>query len=166
VTRPQPSQKYFETLIWDQLRRFDPTRPVFVESESKKIGNLHTPEALLLRMRASPCLNLEAPLAVRVALLKEEYLHFLGDPQALGRQLDCLTALQGREHIDSWKSQAAAGQWDELVEDLLVRHYDPAYLRSLGKNFVRAPDSPTLELTDHRPEAFAALAQGLLRSPN
>ncbi len=163
VTRPQPGQKYFETLIWDRLRRFDPAQPVVVESESKKIGNLHTPEALLLRMRASPCLNLEAPIPVRVALLKEEYLHFLDAPEALGRQLDCLTALQGKERVAAWKLQAAEGRWDELVEDLLAQHYDPAYLRSLGRNFVQAPDSPTMTLEDHHPESFLALARTWLQ---
>ncbi len=40
---PQPTQKAFETLIWDALRRFDASRPVFVESESKKVGNLRVP---------------------------------------------------------------------------------------------------------------------------
>jgi tRNA 2-selenouridine synthase len=52
--RPQPPRKLFETRIWHALRGFDPVRPVFLESESKKIGNLHTPEILLERMRNAP----------------------------------------------------------------------------------------------------------------
>jgi tRNA 2-selenouridine synthase len=162
--RPQPTQKYFETLIWDALRKFDPAGPVFVESESKKIGKLHTPEVLLQEMRGSPCINLTADIPVRVALLKEEYAHFLADHQALGRQLDCLIPLQGKECIETWKTQGEAGQWDELVADLLVRHYDPAYTRSLGRNYLKAPHSPTYTLCDHRPEAFLSLAQEVLRS--
>ncbi|MBS4096779.1 MAG: tRNA 2-selenouridine(34) synthase MnmH, partial [Sulfuricella sp.] len=124
--RPQPNQKYFETQIWNLLRTFDPARPVFVESESKRIGKLQTPENLLTRMRMASCINLNADLPVRVALLKEEYAHFLADPQALGKQLDCLTQLQGKERIEQWKRQSTSGQWDALVADLLVRHYDPA----------------------------------------
>lgn len=159
--QPQPSQKYFETRIWDRLRTFDAARPIFVESESRKIGNLHTPEVLLARMRDSTCINLAAEVPVRVALLKEEYAHFLADHQALGRQLECLTQLQGRERIETWKAQGASGQWDELVADLLVRHYDPAYTRSLGRNYVHAPEGPTYTLADHRPEAFLALARAV-----
>jgi tRNA 2-selenouridine synthase len=41
--RPQPSQKRFDTLIWHALRGFDPSRPVFVESESARIGRLRVP---------------------------------------------------------------------------------------------------------------------------
>lgn len=160
--RPQPPQKLFETRVWHALRGFDPTRPVFVESESKKIGNLHTPEHLLLKMRASPCVNLEAAIPVRVTLLKQEYAHFLAEPSALGRQLDCLAPLLGKERIVGWKAQAEAGLWDDLVADLLVRHYDPAYQRSLGRNFARALEGPTLTLTSAAPEVIHALARHYL----
>jgi tRNA 2-selenouridine synthase len=162
--RPQPSQKYFETLVWEQLRAFDPGQTVFVESESKKIGNLQTPDALLQRMRESACINLAADLPVRVALLKAEYAHFLADSQALGQQLDCLSRIQGRERVAIWKAQGEAGQWDELVSDLLLRHYDPAYTRSLGRNYVQAQTSPTFTLHDHRNEAFLQLARRVLQS--
>ena len=39
----QPSQKAFDSRVWDALRRLDPARPVFVESESKKVGDLRVP---------------------------------------------------------------------------------------------------------------------------
>ena len=160
--RPQPPQKLFETRIWQALGGFDAARPVFLESESKKIGNLHTPEALLARMRAAPCVNLDADIPVRVALLKAEYAHFLADTPSLFRQLDCLVPLQGRERIEAWKSLALAGSWDELVADLLVRHYDPAYGRSLGRNYQQAGGGPSLTLTSAAPEAIRALAEDFL----
>lgn len=156
--QPQPGQKLFESRVWYQLRRFDPSRPVYVESESKRIGNLHTPEILLRRMRASPCLNLEAPTAVRVALLKEEYAHFLADPAGLVAQLDRLVALRGRDTVADWQDQARAGQWDSLVADLLERHYDPAYRRSLANNFACSPVGPVLWLDAPDPGTLNSLA--------
>jgi len=160
--RPQPSQKYFESLIWDRLRRFDPGQPVFVESESRKIGRLHTPDALLAHMRAAACLNLEAGLPVRVELLKAEYAHFLADPVRLGTQLDCLVALKGHTVIEGWKQLAAAGNWDQLVGELLTEHYDPAYGRSLGRNFPQAMRGPQLRLTGIDPMALRDLAHTAL----
>ena len=50
----QPSQKHFETQLWQALRGYNPCQPVFVESESRTIGRLRLPEALLVQMRASP----------------------------------------------------------------------------------------------------------------
>lgn len=161
-TRPQPPQKLFESLVWERLRRCDPTRPIYVESESKRIGNLHTPEILLRRMRASTCLNLEAPIPVRVALLKEEYAHFLADPARLGQELDRLAQLRGRDTVTGWKTLAESGQWDALVADLLERHYDPAYRRSLGQNFVMSAQAPTLILTAPDNAHIRELAQGIL----
>src|SRR5436190_6776324 len=35
---PQPGQKAFESRVWDALRRLDAARPVWIESESKKVG--------------------------------------------------------------------------------------------------------------------------------
>lgn len=157
--RPQPAQKAFESRIWDVLRACDPAQPIFVESESKKIGNLHTPEDLLTRMRSSPCLNLEADIPLRVDILKGEYAHFLADPEALGVKLDCLTEIQGHARIDAWKTQARAGQWDELVAELLVQHYDPAYIRSISRNFAQAAEAETLTLTSASEPALLELAR-------
>jgi tRNA 2-selenouridine synthase len=160
--RPQPAQKLFETRVWHTLRGFDPGKPVFVESESRKIGNLHTPEHLLAHMRAAQCVNLSADIPVRVALLKQEYAHFLADAETLNRQLDCLAPLLGRERVDAWKQQALAGRWDELVGDLLVHHYDPAYGRSLDRNYSRAESGPVLQLAAPDPESVLDLAKRFL----
>src|SRR5687767_4099378 len=102
--RPQPSQKMFESLLLNEVSILDASRPVFVEGESKKIGELQVPEALMSRMRASPCILLETTLETRVELLLDEYRHFLADRSALDKQLDCLVALNGRERIAQWKS--------------------------------------------------------------
>lgn len=161
--RTQPGQKYFESLIWAALHGFGRAKPVFVESESKKIGRLHTPDKLLARMRASECLTLEADIPVRVTLLKEEYAHFLAGPALLNRQLDCLADLQGHERIERWKRLAISGHWDELVAELLVDHYDPAYNRSLGRNYPQAAQGPLFTLASARPEGFKALSTEVLK---
>jgi tRNA 2-selenouridine synthase len=160
--RHQPTQKHFESQVWDRLRRFDPSRPVFVESESKKIGNLHTPDALLARLRASVCVSLNAPIAARVRLLKEDYAHFLADPTPFEQQIDCLLGLRGPAQVEAWKVMARAGAWDQLVTELLERHYDPAYTRSLGKNFPQAESGLNLELDKPTTEGFIDLARHAL----
>ncbi len=135
--QPQPGQKMFDSLVWDALRKFDPARTVYVEAESRKIGQLQVPDALLLRMRDSPCVLIEAPLAERVAFLVDEYVHFLGNPRELKARLSSLSALQGGETIARWLHQVEEQRWDELVADLLENHYDPAYRRATLKNFSR-----------------------------
>jgi tRNA 2-selenouridine synthase len=161
---PQPSQKMFETRIWDRLRRFDPSRPVFVESESKKVGNLRVPEVVMERMRAAPCIALTLSRPNRVRLLMEDYQHFCADPSALNTQLDHLVQLHGRARIDAWHAMANGGQMPDLVDQLLVEHYDPAYLRSIDRNFVQYPNARVVELADIGKEDFLAAARVLQSS--
>ena len=160
-SRPQPSQKAFETSIWHALRHFDPARPVFVESESKKVGQLRVPAALMDSMRASPCVALTLSRANRVRLLMEDYAHFTQDAAALNTQLDCLALLHGREKIARWQQMASAGDMAPLVEELLADHYDPAYLRSINRNFTLYDQGTALELDDITPADFLAAARRL-----
>src|SRR5688572_570191 len=122
--QPQPTQKSFESLLLASLERFDASRPVVVESESRRIGRLQVPGALLDAMRAAPCLRVELPTAWRVALLKEEYAHFLADPVLLAQRLAPLVPLHGTATIERWSALARSGAFDALVEALLVEHYD------------------------------------------
>jgi len=139
--RPQPSQKMFESALLQELSGLEKAKPVYVEGESKKIGQLQVPDALITRMRASPCVRLETDLETRVTLLLQEYEFFLKNRENLYQQLDCLLSLHGREKIAEWKALAERGAWREFVARLLVEHYDPAYRRSSHKNFVRLPDA-------------------------
>ncbi len=162
----QPPQKLFESQIWHTLRTFDPARPVFVESESKKVGALRVPEALIAAMWAGKPLVLEASTAVRVALLKEDYAHFLQDATLLAKQLECLTALHGRAVIDNWNALARDQRWDELTEALLVRHYDPAYTRAITQHYPDLARAPVVTATDTLESSYQRLAEIVLKTCN
>ena len=155
---PQPSQKGFESLLWDRLLRLDPARPVYVESESKKVGEIRVPQNLIELMWQSPCLRVEATLVQRLALLRAEYAHFIADPDALHAKLGHLSALRGSAATARWRALSAAGEWDALVEDLLVEHYDPAYLRSMRLNYPQYDTAAAVELAAIDDAAFAGAA--------
>ncbi len=131
----QPTQKHFDTRIWHALGQLDPTRPVFVESESKKVGNVAVPTALIDAMRAGMCLNLMLPDAERVALLMEDYDFFVRDTEAFCERLDALTPMRGKAVVEDWQSQVRAGQIEPVVQALLTLHYDPVYIASMARNF-------------------------------
>jgi tRNA 2-selenouridine synthase len=161
--RPQPSQKMFESLLLQKLLSFDAKKAVFVEGESKKIGQLQVPAALMERMRESECLLLQADTPTRVALLMDEYRHFFRDVEKLNALLDCLVALHGKERIGEWKALASAGDWRALVARLLEEHYDPAYKRSAAHNFPRLAVARVLPLASGDESAFGTLARALLK---
>jgi len=162
---PQPSQKMFESRLWHRLRGLDPQRPVFVESESARIGTLHVPDELMARLWEGECVRVETRLAARLSLLKAEYAHFLADPASLGGQLDCLVALHGHAAIDRWKDMALRGDWDLLVGELLERHYDPAYRRSILGHYPGLAHAQAVYIESPEEESFLAAARLLIALP-
>jgi tRNA 2-selenouridine synthase len=156
--KPQPSQRMFESLVWGELRRFSAAMPVFVEAESKQIGKLNIPEQLVAAMRGGECVSLEADVALRVAMLKQEYDHFLGSPATLAARLSSLVSRHGTRQIAAWKALAAAQRWDEFVRELLEKHYDPAYNRSTARNYPAFGAAQKLAITDASDAAFRELA--------
>lgn len=163
---PQPSQKLFDSHCWQALRDFDPARPVYVESESKKIGKLRVPEALIAAMWAGTPLVLEASMPVRVALLQEDYAHFLHDTSLLATQLDCLTDLHNRKVIDDWNALARDQRWDELTESLLVRHYDPSYTRAITRHYPALNRAPVVTAKNTHSNTYRDLAEIVLKTCN
>ncbi len=160
--QPQPGQKRFDTLVWDTLRRFDPSRPVFVESESRKVGNLAVPDALIARMRASQCLRLELDDDERVALLMEDYEFFANDHALFCDRLEALTELRGQAVVQGWQAQVGAGNTEEVVRELLLLHYDPGYAASIQRNFARHADAKTIAPTNRSAQAMRVLAREIV----
>lgn len=145
---PQPTQKAFETSVWRELSALDHARSVYVEAESRKIGQLRVPEVLMEHMRQAPCVRVETPIDLRVALLGEEYPHLTHDSTALNAKLDCLKGLHANETLDEWKTVATRGDWRQVVRVLLECHYDPAYKRSMNTNYVNALGAAPIAITD------------------
>jgi len=159
---PQPSQKWFESCLLASLEAFHSDRPVFVESESRRIGALQLPDLLLSHMHRGRRLTLVTPLEQRVQLLKQDYGHLVGDAVRFRERLAPLAPLHGKAALARWEALAASNDWDTLVVELLERHYDPMYSRSLGR-FAPADDAMCqVEVRDVSAEGFSTLARELL----
>lgn len=157
----QPSQKLFDSMVLQKLRTFDPERPVWVEAESKKIGQVQLPTTLYESMhRSVTCYALDAPMAERVRLWHEDFGHFRSDPEALLGCLRHLVPLVGREEFDTWRSLGQAGRMDELFERLMLNHYDPAYARTSDRNYSNVA-MRSVKLPDLGPETLRDLAKKL-----
>ncbi len=158
----QPSQKRFDSLVWDALQRFDPARPVFVESESKKVGNVRVPDVLIDAMRDSSCIDLQLADEERVALLLEDYDFFVKDPDFFCQRLLALTELRGKAVVDDWIEKVKAGKTSAVVLELLTRHYDPMYAQSIERNFKQYGNALPCVLKDRSPAALSDAARSLL----
>lgn len=158
----QPSQRSFETLLFETLSALSAQRSVYVEAESRKIGRLHLPEALIERMRTSPCLSIEAGLEARIEFLLRDYAYFSADPADLAERLGFLRGLHSNESLQRWRELALGGQLAALYRELLEQHYDPLYRRSLGKNYPQREQGPSFATADLSEAGLDALAARIL----
>ncbi len=158
----QPSQKMFDSRVWTALRSFDSHRPVWVESESKKVGNVQVPPELMARIRQQgKCWLIELADSDRVALLLEEYDFFVLDPEYFCKRIEALVALCGRACVDTWQMQARAGEFASVFAQLMTKHYDPAYGGSMARNFAGYQLAATLAPKNHSEAEFQRIAHDL-----
>ncbi|MBW6505818.1 MAG: tRNA 2-selenouridine(34) synthase MnmH [Rhodobacteraceae bacterium] len=132
----QPSQKAFEGRLARVLARLDPARPVLVEAESSRVGDLIVPRKLWAAMCAAPRVRLAVPLAARAEYLARAYAGVAAEP---GRLVDTITRmhrLHPAEIIAEWLALAEAGAHEALAAALMAEHYDPRYARQRARHAV------------------------------
>jgi tRNA 2-selenouridine synthase len=159
---PQPSQKCFESKLWEAFHNFDPDRPVFTEAESNRIGRLQCPPPLWKRLGEGRVVLLELPIHERGKLLAEDYEHFIAHPDSLKETLNGLRRLRGNEQVDSWHRQIEESRWRDFLESILVDHYDLCYRRPGAPDSVYAEPEETLSLPSKSGDDFQKAAADLI----
>jgi len=161
----QPSQKYFETQLHQQIAGLDLARPVYVEGESPKIGRVALPLVLVQHMRQACVLEVQATAAARLAYLLADYAYLGDNAQELADKLGFLKELQGRERVGRWQAWALEGSLSPLFEELMALHYDPQYERSQSRHFSQWSQRQSIAASDLSPAAIDQLARALRSKP-
>ncbi|HAP26395.1 MAG TPA: tRNA 2-selenouridine(34) synthase MnmH [Achromobacter sp.] len=154
----QPTQKRFDTLLTVRLRELDASQPVFVEAESRKIGTVELPAALLNAMHQGDCIEVRTSREDRTRFLQQDYARLFDTPDWLKTQLQRMVGLHSRDTIKGWIALVEEGRREDLARELIDRHYDPAYARSSQSHFVRLPQALRV---DFRPNDDDIEAQAL-----
>lgn len=134
----QPSQKAFESALAMRVAALDPDRPVVIEAESSKVGNVIVPPSVWSAMIAADRIEVMAPVEARAAYLARAYADLTEDVGRLSGLLDALRPMQGAERVAAWQGLAAAGRFEDLAAALCREHYDPRYARHRAR-LERAP---------------------------
>eukprot|EP00040_Diaphanoeca_grandis_P043869 m.10539 g.10539 ORF g.10539 m.10539 type:complete len:453 (+) comp8379_c0_seq1:442-1800(+) len=124
----QPTQKLFESKLTTAMQDFVPSRPIFVEAESRRVGKLQIPSSMFNRMQEAPRTTMHLPMNVRVAWIRQGYRHFESTHvEPLKLALNKLKRHVGSDRVKEWSTYIETANWDKLVTSLLVHHYDTAY---------------------------------------
>jgi tRNA 2-selenouridine synthase len=136
----QPSQKWFESQLAWQLVQFDPQQPIFVEAESKKIGQLFVPDGIMEAIQRGRMWEVATPFDVRVAYLLAEYEEYVLHPERLLQQISYLSEVLGKKRLADYRALIEQRQFAELVALLLTEHYDPLYAKAQARTSTLNPD--------------------------
>lgn len=159
------SQPRFETLMWQRLVELglngfgrasaeaEGAPPVFVEGESRKVGDIEIPLPVFEAMQCAPQVHLTATMDYRIDQLGAEYLATEQHRQQTLESLSALDKKLGSRVVAELRQQIRGSDWRLAAATLLDRHYDPLYRRGdLGREWLAE-----IEVTD-----ASAAAQELL----
>lgn len=121
------SQKKFESELFEQLKDRK-SNLVFVEGESKRIGNVIIPEFIWNSMNNNSiriCIN--DSIENRCDLLINEYINGEDSVEELIMLLDRLKKYMNSKRIDEYKKLLKEGDYKTVCEELMVKYYDPLY---------------------------------------
>ncbi len=164
----QPHQKAFESRLLCTLQSIplEDNTPIFIEAESNKIGNCHLPPGFWKALREAKVTQINLPLAKRSQLLREDYAHFLSQPDLLIPLLDRLRPLRGHQQVNTWQEQIRTSDWDNFLNSILRDHYDLAYRPAGSEQSNYQAPSHEVHLTEISSEELNKAAGALLTHRN
>lgn len=126
------SQKAFESIVYEILsnRRSD---VVFVEAESKRIGNVIIPDFIHKSMVRGKHILIEAEVDFRAGLLTKEYTKEEQCREEISECLNNLGKYISDENVSKYKKMVAQGEFHEVAKELMVKYYDPMYMSEIRK---------------------------------
>ena len=127
---PSPPQKLFEGLVFNHLKKAEPSGVFLVECESRRLGRLMVPAPVMEAMKKGYKVLLYAPLEVRVRRSLEEYTRGYDPKENVDQLLEAVGALArylGQRKVGLLSGLITGGRLEEAVEILLVDYYDPLY---------------------------------------
>jgi tRNA 2-selenouridine synthase len=157
----QPTTEQFENNLFSLLRSLNPNIPIWVEDESKVIGNVLIPHLFYLKMRDVPVYFLNIPLEKRVAHLVNTYANLSQDKLAeainrIGKRLGYDKAKFALDELDN-------KNYDKVVEIILI-YYDKYYLKGLQKR--QESSIRELEISSANHEETADILISLINQNN
>jgi tRNA 2-selenouridine synthase len=142
----QPTQRMFEALLWDQLRRVPLDGYALAEGESRHIGRLALPLRVYQALQTEVSVWVETPLAARVRNILADYPARDDLREEFARPLQALKGRLGRQAVEELLALLERGALEELVRELMIRYYDPLYRHTLPERRIEVSIATAEEL--------------------
>jgi tRNA 2-selenouridine synthase len=139
---PQPNQKMFDSLLWDELRKIPCDGYILAEGESRHIGRVALPAKVYQTLQTETSIWLNASLEARVRNILADYPAVEQLKEEFIRPIRALKEKLGKETMNRYLQLLEEGNWSELVSELMVNYYDPLYRHTLPERRVEVDLEP------------------------
>ena len=127
------TQKDFEALLVHKLSKIPKDIFLFVEGESRKVGQVFIPQTFANAMKRGKLVLLSAKLETRISRIVEEYnicdAHSI---QQIDTILKSLKVSLGKVKVEQLRLWLKQGEIENIVHMLLVDYYDPRYQHAMS----------------------------------
>lgn len=123
----QPSQKMFDSMLFNQLRKYQDSKYIIVECESRRTGKLNLPDRFFKAMKNGHHLLVYTTVQTRTKRIVAEYGPQIIDIAELKNSIVKLKKNLGRAKTEYLLTCLADNNIEQLVETLLASYYDPLY---------------------------------------
>ncbi|MEM7029642.1 MAG: tRNA 2-selenouridine(34) synthase MnmH [Chloroflexota bacterium] len=127
----QPTQQQFENQLGLFWQSPDFSEPIWIEDESRQIGEVTIPETVWRQMRSATTLFIDVPLEQRIERLVQEYGQ--QPPENLAQAIYKIKKRLGGLHTRQALEALQKNQLSTCCTILLEQYYDKAYLFGLSK---------------------------------
>jgi tRNA 2-selenouridine synthase len=126
------TQKMFENMLLSELKRVDDMPHIFLEGESRRIGNINLPDVIFQKIISSNAIKVFSDMPIRVKRIVGEYFDSKVKIKQLRQVLDSYVLINrlGKKNVEYLKKCLKTGDYEEFVKILLEKYYDPMYMHS------------------------------------
>ena len=124
------SVQCFENAVYDQLMRINAPY-CFIESESRRIGQVFVPKTMFNKMQSGTFLLITASLAFRIEALMKDYSNETNFKSGISNGLPRIKPFMVTEIYNELINAFNNDDLLKFTELLLVYHYDPLYKKSI-----------------------------------
>ncbi|HEX2977132.1 MAG TPA: tRNA 2-selenouridine(34) synthase MnmH [Bacteroidales bacterium] len=127
---PQPTTEQFSNLLYDEWKRLDSEKPVWLEDESRSIGSVFMPEHFFLNMQEEKTIVLMMAPEIRLPRLMKEYSVY--PPELLKASVMKISKRLGGDNTRDALESIDNG---DIAKAILIslNYYDKAYQFSIKK---------------------------------
>ncbi len=126
------SQKEFESKIYHMLKGCKSSY-VFIEAESKRIGNSIIPDFIYEKMKNGIHIFVDADIDFRTELIIKEYTKGGNCNDEIIACLQRLGKYIGENNVDKYSQLVLKSEYRIVVSELMIKHYDPMYMHASNK---------------------------------